>query len=208
MEKQQANNNNMRIRDCLFGIQLNIILALIGLGVLQPIVCKKAVSAKGVHKDSTNAYFRIAHTNLVWMHVQDGYGIITNEYVISRTGKEINLIEVLSQYYWYIENRTGIIKCFTLDNRAIYRCIMSIILYDNVHVKMPKWLEVHHKWWKWCNTQNAIAETCHRKHQYFHNYINSRKSHQRGILICNEEEMLRWKNVIFVENAKLKNQPM
>lgn len=198
----------MRVQRCLFGIQMNAIMALIALGILQPIVCRKATSAKESHRDSTNGYFRIAGTNLVWMHVQDGYGIIINEFIITRSGKEINLIEVLSQYYWYIENRTGIIKCFTLDNRAIYRCIMSIILYDNVHVKMPKWLEVHHKWWKWCNTQNAIAETCHRKHQYFHNYINSRKSHQRGILICNEEEMLRWKNVIFVENAKLKNQPM
>ena len=204
----RTKDNNMRIRDCLFGIQYNIVLVLIGLGVLEPIVCKKAVCAKGNHKDSTNAYFRIAGTNLVWMHVQDGYGIIINEFIITRSGKEINLIEVLSQYYWYIENRTGIIKCFTLDNRAIYRCIMSIILYDNVHVKMPKWLEVHHKWWKWCNTQHAITKACKKKHNYFHNYINSRKSHQRGILICNEEEMLRWKNVIFVENAKLKNQPM
>ena len=201
MKKQQVNNNNMRIRDCLFGIQLNIILALIGLGVLQPIVCKKAVSAKGVHKDSTNAYFRIAGTNFVWMHVQDGYGVIINEFITTRSEKRINLIEILSQYYWYIENRTGIIKCCTLDNRAVYRSIMSIILYDNVHVKMPKW-------WKWCNTQNAMTAVCYRKHQYFHNFVNSRKSHQKGVVISDIAQWLHRKNVIVVEDARLKKQKM
>ena len=171
-------------------------------------MCKKAVSAKGVHKDSTNAYFRIAGTNFVWMHVQDGYGVIINEFITTRSEKRINLIEILSQYYWYIENRTGIIKCCTLDNRAVYRSIMSIILYDNVHVKMPKWLEVHHKWWKWCNTQNAMTAVCYRKHQYFHNFVNSRKSHQKGVVISDIAQWLHRKNVIVVEDARLKKQKM
>lgn len=196
----------MRIRYCLFGIRYSTLLELIGLGVLQPIVCKRAAYAKDNKK--INAYFRIAGTNLVWMHVQNGYGIIINEFIHTRSGKMINLVEVLSQYYWYIENRTGIIKAHELDNRAIYRCIMSIIIYDDIKNKMKKWLEVHHKWWKWCNTQNAMTEVCHKKHQYFHNYINSRKSHQRGVLICNKEEMLQWINVTQNEDAKMKNQPM
>lgn len=208
MEKQQANNNNMRIRDCLFGITMRALMILISMGILQPIICKKTAYRKNNHRDSVNGYFRIAGTNFVWMHVQDGYGVIINEFIITRSGKRINLIEVLSQYYWYIENRTGIIKAHELDNRALYRCIMSTILYDNVHVKMPKWLEVHHKWWKWCNTQNAMTAVCHKKHQYFHNFINSRKSHQQGVLICVVEEMLQWKSVTKIEDAKMKNQPM
>lgn len=204
----KTKEKNMKVRECLFGIQLNVIFALISFGILQPIVCKKAIKAKGVHKDSTNAYFRIADTNFVWMHVQDGYGIIINEYIITRSGKKINLIEILSRYYWFIENRTGIIKSNDLDNRAIYRCIMSIILYNDVHVKMPKWLEVHHKWWKWSNTQNVMTAVCYRKHQYFHNYVNNRKSHQKGIVISDVGKLLHWKNAIFVEDLKLKNQPM
>lgn len=204
----KTKDKTMKVRECLFGIKLNIILALIGLGLLQPIVCKKAIKTKEGHKDSTNGYFRIAGTNFVWMHVQDGYGIFINKYIITRSGKKINLIEILSRYYWYIESGTGIIKSYSLDNRAIYRCIMSIILYDDVHVKMPKWLEVHHKWWKWCNTQNSMTAVCYRKHQYFHNFVNSRKSHKKGVVISDLTELLNWKKTIFVEDSKLKNQQM
>lgn len=198
----------MKVRDCLLGIYLKVVVVLIQIGILQPIISKKAAYMKGKYVESTNGYFRIADKNLVWMHVQDGYGIIINEFITTRSGKRVNLVELLSGYYWYIENQTGIIKAHELENRAIYRCIMSIILYDDIKKKMPKWLEVHHKWWKWCNTQNTITEACHNKHQYFHNFVNTRKSHQKGVVISDVGELLHWKNTIMVEDAKLKNQPM
>lgn len=208
MDRTQKIQETMTVRECLFGITMRALLVLISIGFLQPIVCKKTAYRKNNHSDSVNGYFRIGETNFVWMHVQDGYGIIINEFITTRSGKRVNLVELLSGYYWYIENGTGIIRAHVLDNRAIYRCIMSIILYDDIKNKMPKWLEVHHKWWKWCNTQNAITEACHNKHQYFHNFVNTRKSHQKGIVITDVGELLHWKNAIIVEDAKLKNQPM
>lgn len=198
----------MKRKDNVFGIRYAIIVLLVQLGALIPIVHKSGVSVKGDHQYPENGYFRIAGTNFVWMHVQDGYGIIINEFITTRSGKRINLVEVLSKYYWYIDNTSNIVKAHELDNRAVYRCIMSIILYDDIKKKMPKWIEVHHKWWKWCNTQNAITEACHSKHQYFHNYINSRKSHKRGALICSVKDLSQWRYVIFVEDAKMKNQQM
>ncbi len=213
-EKEREENTmsktkeTMRVQRCLFGIQMNAIMALIALGILQPIVCRKATSAKESHRDSTNGYFRIAGTNLVWMHVQDGYGVIINEFIITRSGKEINLVDILSNYYWYIENTRRNIKAYELDNRALYRCIMSIIIYDDIKEKMPVWLEVHHKWWKWCNTQHAITDTCKKQHNYFHNYVNNRKSHQQGVLIRSVKDMLQWKHVVVTEDSKLKMQKM
>ena len=208
MEKQQVNNNNMTVRECLFGITMRALLVLISIGFLEPIVCKKTAYRKNNHKNSTNGYFRIAGTNLVWMHVQDGYGVIINEFITTRSEKRINLVEVLSKYYWYIENTSNIIKAHELDNKPLYRCIMSIILYDDIKDKMPKWLEVHHKWWKWCNTQHAITKACKKKHNYFHNYVGSRKSHQQGVLICSVKDMLQWRYAILAENPKLKLQDM
>lgn len=198
----------MKEKDGLFGIIPNLIILLVELGILEPIICRHSERAKLVHIDPINGYFRLKKTNLVWMHVQDGYGVFINEYVKTRSGKLINLVEILSRHYWYIENRTGIIKCYELDSRALYRCIESIIIYGNINKKIPKWLEVHHKWWKWCNTQNAMAAVCYRRHQFFHNFVNSRKSHQKGIVISHAGEMLHWRNAILVEDAKLKNQPM
>ena len=85
----------VRVRDCLFGIQLNAIMELIALDILQPIVCKKTAYIKNNHRDSVNGYFRIAGTNLVWMHVQDGYGVIINETLQSKQSqKYLSLLEV------------------------------------------------------------------------------------------------------------------
>ena len=110
----------VRVRDCLFGIQLNAIMELIALDILQPIVCKKTAYIKNNHRDSVNGYFRIAGTNLVWMHVQDGYGVIINEFITTRSEKRINLVEVLSKYYWYIENTSNMIKAHELDLSLIH----------------------------------------------------------------------------------------
>lgn len=201
-------NKEMNVRSNLFGIMPNVTVELVQKGLFAPVVSRKSINACGLHTDSTNGYFRLKGTNLVWMHVQDGYGIFINQYVQTGSGELVNLVEILSQHYWYIENRTGTIKCFTLDCRALYRCIESIIIYGNINRKLPKWLEVHHKWWKWCNTQNAMTAVCYQKHQYFHNAINSRRSHKRGVVIRNVKNFMYWEKVIAAEDVNLKNRPM
>lgn len=202
-------DKKMKRKENLFGIVFQIIVALVQAGIFEPIVQRKGVRVNGKHVLPENGYFRVKWLkNVVWMHIQDGYGIFINEYVKTSSGKRVNLVEILSQYYWYIENQTGIIKCYDLDCRALYRCIESIIIYGNINRKMPKWLEVHHKWWKWCNTQNTMQAVCHKKHQHFHNKINSRKSHKRGVLIRNVKDFMDWKKEILLQDARLKNKSM
>lgn len=200
----------MKRRDNLFAISMELLIVLVTLGILEPI---KKVDFRYPHQigaeGKINGYFRVKLLpNIVWMHIQNGYGILINEYVETQSGRCVNLVNELSQHYWYIENRTGIIKSYALSNRALYRCIESIIVYDDIKKKMKRYFEVHHKWWKWCNTQEAMTVVCYKKHQYFHNYVNSRKSHQKGVVICDVKEFLGWINVIASENAKVKNQPM
>lgn len=162
----------------MFGIMPNIIILMVQMGVFIPIVSRKPMRACGEHTDSINGYFRIAGTNLVWMHVQDGYGIIINEYVDTVLG------------------------------RVIYRCIQSVILYGNIKNRMSRWLEVHHKWWRWCNTVNGIKSVCRAKHQHFHLFMNSKKSHQKGVMVGDSQSMEAWLKVIIQWDQYLGNVDM
>lgn len=198
----------MKIKKNLLGIELSIIVVLVQLGLLQPIVCRRSVYNMERHTEPVNGYFRIADTNLVFMHVQDGYGIIINEFITTRSGKKINLVDMLSQYYWYIVNGTGIVRSYALGNKAAYRCIESIIAYGNINTKMPKKIDVHHKWWRWCNSQNTITLAGHQRHQDFHNYYNNRKSHKRGIIVRNVKDFKAWVDIIVAHDAALGRQTM
>lgn len=191
----------------MFGIMPNIIIMLVQMGEFIPIVSRKPMRACGEHTDSINGYFRIAGTNLVWMHVQDGYGIIINEYVDTVLGR-VNLIDILSQYYWFTDNNRGMVMCGDLAGRAIYRCIQSVILYGNIKNRMPRWLEVHHKWWRWCNTVNGIKSVCRAKHQHFHLFMNSKKSHQKGVMVWDSQSMEAWLKVIIQWDQYLGNVDM
>lgn len=201
----RKNQNN---KECLYGIYISTIIELVQMGELKPIEYKNSKYVRFTHKEPINGYFRIKGTNLIWVHVQDGYGVILNQYIKTMSGKYVNLVDVLSKHYWYIDNNTGNVKSWTLDNRTIYRCIGSIIYNDDISKKLPHQLEVHHKWWKWCNTQNTITLVGQKEHQHFHNYINSRKSHKRGIVIKSVNEFKEWKKVIKSEDSDYKKKKM
>lgn len=198
----------MKIKKNLLGIELSIIVVLVQLGLLQPIVCRRSVYNMERHTEPINGYFRIADTNLVFMHVQDGYGIIINEFITTRSGKKINLVDELSKYYWFIVNGTGIVRSYALGNKAVYRCIESIIAYGNINTKMPKKIDVHHKWWRWCNMQNSMTSVCYKYHGYFHNTYGTRKSHKMGIVFRNVQDFEKWVNIIVTQDAALRLQAM
>jgi hypothetical protein len=177
-------------KECLFGILIKVILRLVEDGVLTPIICNRGHRVKGDHTEPRNGYFRVTSIlNLVWMQVQDGYGIFVNEYVITCSGNVINLVDVLSKYYWYIDKTTGTVRCGGLDNRSIARCIGSVLVFGNIKHKLPKEWEVHHKWFRWCNTQECIAVVGALEHKLFHDKINSRKSHRKGVTVNDESSM-------------------
>lgn len=182
----------MKSKECLFWIPSMILQWLLTLGIFKYLCSKNTTAPKKKHVNPVNQYFRMQGTNIVWMHVQDGYGIFINEYVTTSAGKEVNIIDILSKYYWYIEKDSGMVKSAALDSRTIYRCIGSIIEYGKINEGMPSWLEVHHKWWKWCNTQNTMEHMCHKKHNYLHNHELTRKSHKRGVVISSTNQIQQW----------------
>lgn len=177
---------NLNKNDNLIVIALAVIIKLVQTGFLIPITNLKSRAPKSKNnKNAVNGYFRILNTNYVWLHVQHGCGVIINEFVTTRQGKQINLVEELSKYYWYIDKKYNNIRCSELNNRTLWRCIGSIIVYGDIHQNMPRWLEVHHKWMRWCNTVETIAFICTKKHNYYHNVNDSRRSHRNGKVLNN-----------------------
>ena len=200
----------MKKRDNLFAISIEALIELIALGEFEPI---KKVDFRYPDQigaeNKINGYFRVKSlSNTVWLHVQNGYGIFINEYVTTKEGAIVNLVYELSKYYWFIDNSTGIIKSSALKSRSIYRCIECVINNNDIKMNIERCYDIHHKWWKWCNTQVAMTLVCKKKHQYFHNYIISRRSHQRGVVITSVREFIVWKNVIALESKKLMKQQM
>lgn len=188
----------VRERKNMFAIALELVMMLISKGILVPIVSLNSRAPKSKDdKMAINGYFRIVGVpNLIWMHVQHGYGIIINEFVTTRQGNKINLVDELSKYYWYIDKEYNNIRCSELNNRTIWRCIGSIILYGDIHQNMPRCLEVHHKWYRWCNTVETIAFICTKEHKFFHNVINSKRSHRTGRALNNYSQAVLFFNQI------------
>ena len=88
--------------------------------------------------------------------------------------------------------------------------VLSVRINSEVEEKerMPRWLEVHHKWWRWCNTVNGIKSVCRAKHQHFHLFMNSKKSHQKGVMIWDSQSMEAWLKVIIQWDQYLRNVNM
>ena len=208
MGKYKTIYDNMRERDCLYGIVPSVTVELVEKGLLIPIISKKPERVGVTHLEPVNGYFKIEDTKLVWMHVQNGYGVIINEYVEKKSKGWVNLVRELSKYYWYIDNGACIVKACALKNRALYSCIESIIVYGNIKNSIKSYMDVHHKGRKLCNTQNTMSVVCNKKHKYFHNTIGTHRSHRKGVVIRSVEEFIAWREVIKAEDKKLKKQLM
>lgn len=138
--------------------------------------------------EKTNKYYKINDLdNTVFLHVQDGYGVIINETIESVNGSNIDIVDILSEYYWYIHNANDVARCASLEVRDLARCIGSIIAYENIEQKLPTWCEVHHVGYRWDNTQSDLRLWCQKKHKKYHDGVGTRKSHRRGIVIRDVE---------------------
>lgn len=201
----------MKRKDNLIGMELEVQLNLVAMGKLVPITFKKAEGGKSKNdRMAINTYMRVMDVdNLVFMQLQNGYGVFINEVIKTQDGKTINLVGELSKHYWFIANGAkNEPKSATLNKRSLWRCIGSLLKYGDIQKKLPRKIETHHKWWRWMNTQEALNYVCGKYHQYFHNYINSRASHQLGVVICNEEEFDNWIDVIQQQQKYLSSQDM
>jgi hypothetical protein len=188
---------------------LYVIELLVERGILIPLESNKGIKTRLAHNEPINGYFRVAGIpNLVWMHVQDGYGVFINERITTRSGKVIDLVKELSKYYWYIDNSTNTVRCGGLSNRSIARCIGSLIWYGDIKHKLPKNWQVHHKSWRWCNTQETLSVVCKHHHKHFHDCVNSRKSHRQGVAIYDEKRFERELEIIEFNQNYWKGIPM
>lgn len=201
-------NTKMKVKENLFGIAFQIIVALVQAGTLIPIVHTKGISVNGKHIVPENGYFKIKWLkNVVWMHIQDGYGVFINEYVQTNDGSWVNLVEILSKYYWFIDNSFSSPRCSKLQNRELWRCIANIITYGDIRKHIPSYYEVHHKWWRWCNLQNTIRIVCEKKHHQFHEQ-NGQGSHRAGVVIDDANAFITWIGTIKAWNKYYRNVPM
>lgn len=184
----------MTLRRNLIGIEPGVIKQKVNSGAFVELSAKKGEQPCTQTPACTNVYYRVNNAdNMVYLHLRDGYGVFINEYVATNQGRIINLVDALSGYYWNIwDSNNNVPKCSQLKNRSIYRCIGSIILYGDIHTRMPSWYQVHHKWWRWCNMWEFMTFTCHKRHQYYHNYVGTRKSHQRGAVVHTSKELDKW----------------
>jgi hypothetical protein len=195
-------------KECFFSILVWFVEFLVHIGVFTLIVSKVG-NVKKEHIDPENRYYRVMGIpNLVWFHIQDGHGVFINEQITTRSGKVIDLVKELSKYYWYIDNTACIAKCSELDNRSLARCIGSLIWYGDIKCKLSKNWQVHHKWWRWCNTQEVLAVVCKHHHKHFHDCVNSRKSHRQGVAIYDEKRFERELEIIEFNQNYWKDIPM
>lgn len=139
-------------------------------------------------REKTNSYYKICKVpNLVFVHIQYGYGVLINEKIKRESGDTINLVNVLKDYYWYIHKARGVGRSGTLNNRDLARCIASIISYGDIMKKLPRCCEVHHVGYRWDNTQKKLIPLCRNLHKKYHDGIGTRKSHRHGVVIIDEE---------------------
>lgn len=131
-----------------------------------------------------NRYYKICQTtDLVFMHIQFGYGVIINEAVRSVDRGTFNLVEILSEFYWYIDTDASVGKCSKLDDRDIARCIGSVMAYGNIETKLPTWCQVHHENYRCVNTWEELRLWCEKKHKKYHREKTSYKSHRGGFVV-------------------------
>ena len=154
-------------------------------------------------------YFRIkGKNNLVLLYIKEGYGIIISEWIKSKEGEKINLVEKLGEFYWYIDERNNMAKAARLSYRSIWRCIGSLMEYGDIMKKLPRWLEVHHKFMHYCNTEETLTVVSYEKHNYFHNVTSNRKSRRRSKVIGSTTDFKIWIDNLEKINQRFANKEM
>lgn len=184
-------------RECLVGIDLDVIIKarLKEESILEDIQfslpkanCKKNTMQPFWEADA-NVYMRVKGSNLVVMHVQDGYCIIIPEYVRTCGGEKFNVVDELSKYYYGLSSCGSVITSSNGEvGKLIYRQIMSLKHYGDIKVELPEDMEVHHKGRRYLNTEEAMVLVTSEHHDDIHSIIG-RSSHRNGRVIHDVEEL-------------------
>lgn len=178
----------MKNKKNLFFIEGQLVLDKIKEGSLI-IVGQNDGRRKTSHRGS-NIYLQVAGTNLVLVHIKNGYFIVINKEISLKDGATMNLVDELSKVHWLFKGSR--VYCPKMGNRQMYQCIGSIMMYGDIDHRLPITMHVHHKWFRWCNAVETITPVCYRYHRYFHAEIGSQESHRLGVTCMEEASLDLW----------------
>jgi hypothetical protein len=136
--------------------------------------------------NSQNIYMKIKGTNMILLHVKDGKCIIVPEYVQTASGTPKSIIEHMATTYFTIDNDKNNVVSTIGINKKIYRQIIALKKYGNTDEKLPSDFEVHHKYARWLNTEEAMLMLNREQHSKIR---NGQKSHRAGRQIDSTERL-------------------
>jgi hypothetical protein len=77
--------------------------------------------------------------------------------------------------------------------------------YGNERYELPKFLEVHHKWWRYINIPECMKLMTKKKHTELHKKI-SKKSHRKGKILRTHEALMEFIAELKAEKEFWKNR--
>ena len=125
-EKLEERNMSMELKDIfktqdnLVGFDSDILVAAVDIGEMLLIENYDKLATRGSRRNddtARNKYYEMTDLeNAVFMHVQDGYGVIIPKYV-NYGDEKINVVERLARYYWAITTDNEKVKASSLRGR-------------------------------------------------------------------------------------------
>jgi hypothetical protein len=144
---------------------------------------------------------RIKGTNMLLMHIKNGYCVIIPEYVHCCDGTKRSIIGDISDTYFSLCGKNNVISSGKfIRNNKLYRQIMALKYFGDKKKKVPSHLEVHHKYMRWLSTEESMKLVTKEAHSQI---CNGKKSHRDGRCIDSVQELENFLNAISCLNRKL-----
>jgi hypothetical protein len=160
----------------------------------------KNLANKGWGNDE-NIYIRIKETNMILMHIRGNYCIIVSEYINLCKGGKKSIIEHISSSYFSINEKCDVVTAGGNNkSKKLYRQIMALQKNGTTTDKLSAEDEIHHKFARWLNTQEAMKIVDKITHI---DIENGQKSHRYGRVIKSAEDLKNFLSSTTVINQHL-----
>ena len=152
-----------------------------------------------------NVYMHIRYTNFVIMHIKNNLCVIIPKKITSKDGECIAVVKRLRQYYFNISSNDEV-ECDIMGKKhKLYRMLCALGEYGNERYRLPKYMDVHHKWWRYINIPECMTLMTKKKHIALHIKI-SKKSQRKGKLIRTHEALMEFIRELKAEKEFWKNR--
>lgn len=135
-----------------------------------------------------NVYMKIHNTNMILLHVKNNCCVVIPNEIVNVNGELIQVAERLSKYYFTIDKVNNEVICF-IDKKKIklYRMLYALVLYGDELRRIPRQLEVHHKWMRYLNIMECMTLLSKNEHKKVHDKT-SMASHRLGRLVRDSDD--------------------